>query len=37
VLKTLKEQEYEQVPNLQTLAKEDDTFREFLAQRPLHI
>ncbi len=37
VLKTLKEQEYEQVPNLQTVAKEDDAFKEFLAQRPLHI
>ena len=24
-------------PNLQTVAKEDDAFKEFLAQRPLHI
>ena len=37
VLKTLKEQEYEQIPNLQTVAKEDDAFKKFLAQRPLHI
>ena len=28
VLETLKEQEYEQVPNLQTVAKEDDTFKD---------
>ena len=33
----LKEQEYEQIPNLQTVAKEDDAFKKFLAQRPLHI
>jgi len=31
------EQEYEKVPNLQTVAKEYDAFKEFLAQRPLHI
>ena len=36
-VKILKEQDYEQVPNLQTVAKEDDAFKEFLAQRPLNI
>ncbi len=37
VVKILKEQDYEQVPNLQTVAKEDDAYKEFLAQRPLNI
>jgi metacaspase-1 len=37
VTKTLHEQEYTQVPNLQTVAKEDGAYREFLSQRPLHI
>ena len=37
VRKTLEEQEYEQIPNLQTVAKDDDAFKEFLAQRPLNI
>jgi hypothetical protein len=37
VCKTLKELDYEQVPNLQTVAKDDDAFREFLAQRPLNV
>jgi len=36
VVKSLKEQGYEQVPNLQTVAKDDDAFKEFLAQRPLN-
>jgi hypothetical protein len=37
VSKVLKEQDYEQVPNLQTVAKDDDAYQEFLAQRPLNI
>ena len=37
MVKTLKEQDYEQVPNLQTVAKADDAYEEFLAQRPLKI
>ena len=35
--KTLHEQEYTQVPNLQTVAKDNDTYREFLTQRPLTV
>ncbi len=37
IVKTLKEQDYTQVPNLQTVAKADDAYEEFLAQRPLNI
>jgi hypothetical protein len=37
VRKILEEQDYEQVPNLQTVAKDDDAFKQFLAQRPLNI
>jgi hypothetical protein len=37
VKKTLHEEEYEQVPNLQTVAKDDDAYLEFLQQRPLNV
>jgi metacaspase-1 len=37
VQKILKEQDYEQVPNLQTVANDDDAYKGFVAQRPLNV